>query len=205
MRGLRLNIVRDDGQAKAAGLQAGDVLLKYNGIDLDSADALTVARNAASPGDAVEYLRGAEMRRAILQPGLLGVTYAEVDASVDYEAFALASKVADMVVTTSHVVDGFAATRQLGVVTAECVFGLNAIKDFFTSVSDVFGGRSQTAQSALRDAREYCITELKREAAARGANAVIAVDLDYSEFSGQGKSMLFLVSSGTAVFLEKKA
>ena len=32
--------------------------------------------------------------------------------------------------------------------------------------------------------------------------AVIAVDLDYSEFSGGGKSMLFLVASGTAVVAE---
>ena len=38
----------------------------------------------------------------------------------------------------------------------------------------------------------------------RGANAVIGVDLDYSEISAQGKSMLFLVASGTAVKVVKK-
>jgi len=47
------------------------------------------------------------------------------------------------------------------------------------------------------------LTELKKEALNVGANAVIAVDLDYSEFSGQNKSMLFLVASGTAVKVEK--
>ena len=36
-----------------------------------------------------------------------------------------------------------------------------------------------------------------------GADAVIGVDLDYSEFSGGGKSMLFIVASGTAVKLKK--
>jgi hypothetical protein len=35
-----------------------------------------------------------------------------------------------------------------------------------------------------------------------GANAVVGVALDYSEFSGQGKSMLFLVASGTAVIIK---
>jgi hypothetical protein len=34
---------------------------------------------------------------------------------------------------------------------------------------------------------------------------VIAVDLDYSEFSGQGKSMMLLVATGTAVQLERVA
>ena len=46
------------------------------------------------------------------------------------------------------------------------------------------------------------MSELKKEADNIGANAVIAVDLDYSEISGGGKSMLFLVASGTAVKVE---
>jgi len=43
------------------------------------------------------------------------------------------------------------------------------------------------------------LLELKNEVYRVGANAVIAVDLDYSEISGDGKSILFLVVSGTAV------
>jgi hypothetical protein len=35
-----------------------------------------------------------------------------------------------------------------------------------------------------------CLRELRREAAQIGGDAVIAVDLDYSEFSGCGKSIL---------------
>lgn len=41
----------------------------------------------------------------------------------------------------------------------------------------------------------------RQEAHALGAEAVVGVDLDYSEISGGGKSMLFLVASGTAVKL----
>ena len=86
--------------------------------------------------------------------------------------------------------------------TAECVYGMNLFRDFFAGMSDTFDGRSETTQRALREARETCLRELRREAVRVGANAVIAVDLDYSEFSGQGKSMLFLVASGTAVEVE---
>ena len=80
---------------------------------------------------------------------------------------------------------------------------MNIFKDFFAAMSDFFGGRSGTTQNILRDARNVCLNELRKEAFDVGANAVIAVDLDYSEFSGKGKSMLFLVANGTAVTVEK--
>ena len=80
---------------------------------------------------------------------------------------------------------------------------MNIFRDFFASMTDFFGGRSKSTQKVLKDARNVCLNELRREAYEIGANAVIAVDLDYSEFSGQGKSMLFLVANGTAVQVEK--
>ena len=55
----------------------------------------------------------------------------------------------------------------------------------------------------LRDARNTCLEELKNEALELGADGVMGVDLDYSEISGAGKSMLFLVASGTAVKFKK--
>ena len=90
-----------------------------------------------------------------------------------------------------------------GVITSECVFGMNVFKDFFAGITDFFGGRSKASQSVLRDARETCLNELKKEAYAIGADGVIGIDLDYSEISGGGKSMLFLVASGTAVKFKK--
>jgi len=86
-----------------------------------------------------------------------------------------------------------------GVITAECVFGMNVFKDFFAGMTDFFGGRSESSQKVLRDARETCLNELKKEAYELGADGVIGIDLDYSEISGKGKGMLFLVASGTAV------
>ena len=78
---------------------------------------------------------------------------------------------------------------------------MNVFRDMFASVRDFFGGRSEATQKVLKDARTTCLSELQKEAFECGADAVIAVDLDYSEFSGGGKSMLFLLASGTAVKL----
>jgi len=104
----------------------------------------------------------------------------------------------DLIVTTESVLSGYRVDERIDVITAECVFGMNIFKDFFAGVRDIFGGRSKASQQVLRDARRTCLTELRREALIVGANAIIAVDLDYSEISGDGKSMLFMVASGTA-------
>ena len=82
---------------------------------------------------------------------------------------------------------------------------MNIFRDFFSSITDIVGGRSNATQKILKDLRKTCLAELKLEAYRLGADAVIGVDLDYSEFSGGGKSMLFLIASGTAVkFTEAK-
>lgn len=110
-----------------------------------------------------------------------------------------------VLLTTAPELAGYRVTRTLDIVTAECVLGLSFLSDFLAGMSDFFGGRSGRTQNKLREARQYCLSELRAEAQSLGANAVIAVSLSYSEFSGQGKSMLFLVASGTAVVVEKHA
>ncbi|EGI72395.1 UPF0145 protein [Pseudoalteromonas distincta] len=109
----------------------------------------------------------------------------------------------DQVLVTTETAPNINIIRRVDVITAECVYGMNIFKDIFAGFTDVFGGRSDSIQNTLRDARKTALTELKKEAASIGANAVIAVDLDYSEISGGGKSgMLFIVASGTAVVKE---
>jgi len=108
-----------------------------------------------------------------------------------------------IILTTAPNIEGYRIIETVEIITSECVFGMNIFRDIFAAWRDVFGGRSEASQNVLRDARKTCLNELKREAARINADAVIAVDLDYSEFSGGGKSMLFLVASGTAVRIEK--
>lgn len=89
-------------------------------------------------------------------------------------------------------------TKRIEIVTAECAFGMNIFKDLFAGVRDIVGGRSEAVQQTMRDARRTALYELKREAHAVGANAVVGVDLEYVELSAAG-SMVMLVASGTAV------
>lgn len=113
----------------------------------------------------------------------------------------LGRAIASIPVTTTNSIPGREIESVLDVVSAECAYGMNILKDFFAGISDTVGGRSGSTQGVLRDARRTAMLELRAEAFAIGANAVVGVDLDYSEFSGAGKSMLFVVASGTAVKL----
>lgn len=108
----------------------------------------------------------------------------------------------DIILTTEHGMAEYRVIERIEIITAECVFGMNLFKDFFASITDIFGGRSKSSQKVLRDARMTCLAELRREALMVGANAVVGIDMAYNEISGDGKSMLFLVASGTAVTVE---
>lgn len=107
------------------------------------------------------------------------------------------------IILTTETHSNLEILQRIDIITAECVIGINAFKDLFTGVRDVIGGRSESTQKTLRDARKTVLYELRKEAYCAGANAVVGVDLDYSEFSGGGKSMLFIVASGTAVKIRK--
>ena len=115
----------------------------------------------------------------------------------------LNEKLDSIIITTTNSLDGYKVIKNLDIIAAECAYGMNIFKDFLTSLSDVFGGRSKTTQNTLKTARINCLNELKEEALNIGANAILGVNLAYSEFSGGGKSMLFIVASGTAVIVEK--
>ena len=94
-------------------------------------------------------------------------------------------------------------SARLGIISAEAAYGMNIIRDIRTLWSDKLGGRNKSIQTTLKQARAAALEDLKTEANALGGDAVIAVDLDYSEFSGGGKNMMFCVASGTVVRLKR--
>ncbi len=105
-----------------------------------------------------------------------------------------------MIVSTTNSVDGRPVADYKGIVTGEAIIGANLFKDLFAAVRDVVGGRAGAYENTLREAREEALREMVNEARARGADAVLGVDLDY-EVLGQANGMLMVSASGTAVTL----
>ena len=107
---------------------------------------------------------------------------------------------ANLLLTTTPTIEGHPVKQYLGVVTAETIIGANVFRDFMASIRDFFGGRSNSYEEVLREAKQTALAELSDRAAALGANAVVGVDLDY-ETVGESGSMLMVVCSGTAVVI----
>jgi len=105
-----------------------------------------------------------------------------------------------MIVTTTPTVEGRPVRDYLGVVTGEAIIGANVLKDILAAVRDVIGGHAGAYEDALRRAREEALREMIREAEARGADAVLGMDLDY-EVLGAKNGMLMVTACGTAVRL----
>lgn len=106
-----------------------------------------------------------------------------------------------MLVTTTPSIEGRRIREYLGVVTGEAVLGANLFRDLFAGVRDIVGGRSGAYERELEKARRIAFQDLEQTARGRGADAVVAVDLDY-EVLGESNGMLMVSVSGTAVRLE---
>jgi uncharacterized protein YbjQ (UPF0145 family) len=103
-----------------------------------------------------------------------------------------------MIITTTSLIEGKPVQEYLGIINAQSIIGANIFKDIFAGLRDVFGGRSKTYEKVLEQAKEDALRELSQKAQSIGANAILAVDLDF-ETVGSGGSMLMVIATGTAV------
>ena len=107
-----------------------------------------------------------------------------------------------MLTTTTNTLEGKRIVRYLGLVSGEAILGANIFKDFFAGVRDIVGGRSGAYERELRKAKDIALSEMTDQARSLGANAVLAVDLDYESLGSQGGGMLMVTAAGTAVIYE---
>ncbi len=107
-----------------------------------------------------------------------------------------------MIITTTPTIEGKKVLEYKGIVFGEVVSGVDFVKDFAAGLTNFFGGRSNSYEGELIQARETAIKEMKSRATEIGANAVIGVDMDY-EVLGQSGNMLMVTASGTAVIIEE--
>lgn len=121
-------------------------------------------------------------------------------AQVAQEQFEVDESLKSIILTTEAVC-GLEITERLGIVATEVVIGQHLGKEFLTGVRDIVGGRSKSLQKTFREGREIAFQEIRQEAFNLGADAVVAVDIDYLDVSGGG-TMPMVCVSGTAVKLK---
>ncbi len=104
-----------------------------------------------------------------------------------------------MIITTTDNVEGKTVATYCGIVSGEAILGANLFKDFFAGIRDVVGGRSGAYEKEFRKAKNAALDDMIAEAQELGADAVVAVDLDYEVIGGDQKTLLMVSANGTAV------
>lgn len=105
-----------------------------------------------------------------------------------------------MMVATVPAIEGRPVQWYLGVVTGEAVMGVGRLRSVVTGAGEEEGRGGGACAVDMRDARDTAIFEMLREAAERGANAVIGVGLGYESIQvSSGATALMVTASGTAV------
>lgn len=100
---------------------------------------------------------------------------------------------------TTPLLDGVEIEEYLGPVVVRNVRAINIVRDFFTSIRDVFGGRSASYQEVINTMYREVLEEMRERAEAMGANAVIGLRIDFESVGAKNRSLIMAAGQGTAV------
>ncbi|MBK9975499.1 MAG: YbjQ family protein [Planctomycetes bacterium] len=102
-----------------------------------------------------------------------------------------------MLLTTTSQLDGFVITQYLGVVAGEAAVAPVELRDFANFIHREGGGRHPEFENLIRQTRQIALMNLESEAREVGADAVVAVNLQYSHLAADG--LIMIAAIGTAV------
>jgi uncharacterized protein YbjQ (UPF0145 family) len=108
--------------------------------------------------------------------------------------------VSRVIMTTTPNIDGYVVKRYIDIDSVEIVIGTGVFSEFSGSVADFLGERSTMFEKKLQTAKQLALKKLKFDAFNKGGNAVIGIDLDYTEFS---HNRIGLIANGTIVEVEE--
>ena len=121
----------------------------------------------------------------------------DINEKIDQE---LQIKIDSVLVTTETCID-LPIEKRLGIASAQCVYGLNIIKDFFTGIRNIVGGRIKSIENPLDEARQEIINTLKEKTYLSGGNAIIGIKIEHTYNNADAANMVSMFGTGTMVKL----
>ena len=107
-----------------------------------------------------------------------------------------------MILSTTDSLQGQNIQSYLGIVTAEVVYGSNALRDFFAGIRDVLGGRTGAYERVFEKGQRDALKELEARAHKLGADAVLGIHIKTDTINIDEHGVLMLITAtGTAVKL----
>ncbi len=106
-----------------------------------------------------------------------------------------------MLITSGYDFEGYKIVEYLDICSGECALGTGFLSSFGAGIADLLGTNSSMYEAKLNEARRHALNNLMSAASALGANAIIAVDIDYTVFSAD---IIGVTANGTAVKVEER-
>ncbi len=104
------------------------------------------------------------------------------------------------ILTSGYNFEGYKIISYNGIVSGEIVMGTGFLSEFAASLSDFFGATSEEFSEKIIKAKEIALSKMINASCAKGGNAIIGVDFDYTTF---GNNMIAVSANGTSVVIEK--
>lgn len=104
-----------------------------------------------------------------------------------------------ILITTTDSFENSSITKYYTPITSNIVVGTNIFGDISASLTDIFGGRSESYEKRLKSIYQNAISNLETQAKRLKANAIVGLKVDFDEISGKGVQMLMVSVTGTPV------
>ena len=88
-------------------------------------------------------------------------------------------------------------------ISAQRIYGINLVKEFFNFMNDILGGRINSLEKALDEATKSIEKEFKEKAYLIGGNAIIGIKIEHTYNNANNGSILSVFATGTIVKLRK--
>jgi uncharacterized protein YbjQ (UPF0145 family) len=107
------------------------------------------------------------------------------------------NKVESIIISTESTFENIES--RLGLVSAQCIYGINIVKDIFGFIRDIVGGRVNSLENALNDATNNIIDELKEKTLNLGGDALIGVKIEHTYNNANDGTILSVFATGTVI------
>jgi uncharacterized protein YbjQ (UPF0145 family) len=105
----------------------------------------------------------------------------------------------NIIITTTMNVEGYVITKYIDVESVGIVIGTGLFSELTSSLDDFFGIRSTEFENKLQNSKKQAFDMLKIITIEKEGNAVIGIDLDYTEFTS---NRIGFIVNGTIVRIE---
>lgn len=108
----------------------------------------------------------------------------------------------NVILTTNAEIAGHKILKHYGLISSTVVIGVDFVKEFIASFTDVFGGYSDTFRDEIESAKNKAYRDIKRKAMENNLNAIVKASVHVEPITGKDLMMFMVTVTGTGVLID---